>query len=452
MYEPYPVPELTREHQKFRYSSLWTFAKQDLRLLAFLLLIASLIGIGIGYFWILIFIAFAIFFVLQLRSLYLVNEWISNRPYDVPPNLDGIWGALLFNVYRAQRQERIVQAEMVGLIDRAQSSLVALAEAVVLIDESHQIEWWNPAAEKLLGIQPLDRGRNILTILRQPSFIEYFNHIDQAPDGLKMKSSAFEDHYVQVKMTRFGGESRLLVAYYVTRMHNLEQMRKDFVDNISHELRTPLTVLSGYIETFTDQEDLNPRWKRAFDQMQAQTKRMNALVNDLLLLSRLESNKQIAKNQIIEMPSLMNQLFDDAQAYNVDYGHTLNLEIDSHCDLIGSDMELASAFSNLITNAIKYTPKGGTITMGWHDDGVQGYFTVEDTGIGIDPKHLPRLTERFYRVDSARSRQTGGTGLGLAIVKHVLMQHGAHLEIESKENQGSTFKVVFPKERLYHMS
>ena len=452
MYEPYPVPELTREHQKFRYSSLWTFAKQDLRLLAFLLLIASLIGIGIGYFWILIFIAFAIFFVLQLRSLYLVNEWISNRPYDVPPNLDGIWGALLFNVYRAQRQERIVQAEMVGLIDRAQSSLVALAEAVVLIDESHQIEWWNPAAEKLLGIQPLDRGRNILTILRQPSFIEYFNHIDQAPDGLKMKSSAFEDHYVQVKMTRFGGESRLLVAYDVTRMHNLEQMRKDFVDNISHELRTPLTVLSGYIETFTDQEDLNPRWKRAFDQMQAQTKRMNALVNDLLLLSRLESNKQIAKNQIIEMPSLMNQLFDDAQAYNVDYGHTLNLEIDSHCDLIGSDMELASAFSNLITNAIKYTPKGGTITMGWHDDGVQGYFTVEDTGIGIDPKHLPRLTERFYRVDSARSRQTGGTGLGLAIVKHVLMQHGAHLEIESKENQGSTFKVVFPKERLYHMN
>ncbi|TCB35298.1 phosphate regulon sensor histidine kinase PhoR [Acinetobacter sp. ANC 4910] len=452
MYEPYPVPELAREHQKFRYSSLWIFAKQDLRLLAFLLLIASLIGFGIGYFWVCIFTAFTIFFGFQLRSLYLVNEWISNRPYDVPPNLNGIWGALLFNVYRAQRQERIVQAEMVGLIDRAQSSLVALAEAVVLIDESHQIEWWNPAAEKLLGIQSLDRGRNIMTILRQPSFIEYFKQSDQIPDGIKMKSSVFEDHYVQIKMTRFGGESRLLVAYDVTRMHNLEQMRKDFVDNISHELRTPLTVLSGYIETFTDQEDLNPRWKRAFEQMQAQTKRMNALVNDLLLLSRLENNKQIAKNQIIEMPSLMNQLFDDAQAYNVDYGHTLNLDIDSHCDLIGSDTELASAFSNLITNAIKYTPKGGTITMGWHDDGEQGYFTVQDTGIGIDPKHLPRLTERFYRVDSARSRQTGGTGLGLAIVKHVLMQHNAHLEIESKENQGSIFKVVFPKERLYHMS
>ena len=451
MYEPYPVPELAREHQHFRYSSLWTFAKQDLRLLLFFLLIASLIGFGVGYFWSCVFIAFVVFFALQLRSLYLVNDWISNRPYDVPPNLNGIWGALLFNVYRAQRQERIVQAEMVGLIDRAQSSLVALAEAVVLIDDQHQIEWWNPAAEKLLGISPLDRGRNLLAILRQPNFIEYFKHSDQAPDGIRLQVKMDEEHYVQVKLTRFGGESRLLVAYDITRMHNLEQMRKDFVDNISHELRTPLTVLSGYIETFTDQDDITPRWKRAFTQMQSQTKRMNALVNDLLLLSNLENNKKVAKNQIIDMANLMNQIFDDARAYNLDYGHTLNLDIDSHCDLIGSDMEIASAFSNLITNAIKYTPKGGIITIGWHEDGDHAYFTVQDTGIGINPKHLPRLTERFYRVDSARSRQTGGTGLGLAIVKHVLMQHGAYLEISSKENEGSSFTAVFPKERLYRM-
>ncbi|MEE1123027.1 MAG: DUF3329 domain-containing protein, partial [Acinetobacter pseudolwoffii] len=149
MYEPYPVPELAREHKRIRYSSLWDFAKQDLRLLAFFLIIASLIGFGIGYFWICIVIAFVAFFSTQMRSLYLVNEWISNRPYDVPPNIGGIWGALLFNVYRAQRQERIVQAEMVELIDRAQSSLVALQEAVVLIDENQQIEWWNPAAERL---------------------------------------------------------------------------------------------------------------------------------------------------------------------------------------------------------------------------------------------------------------------------------------------------------------
>ncbi len=447
-YEHYPVPDLVREQNANRHSPLWQLAKQDLRLLTFLLVIASFIGIGVGYFWSCIVIAFVLFFMQQLYSLYRVNDWIANRPYDRPPNLHGIWGALLFNVYRAQRQERIVQAEMVSLIDRAQSSLVALDEAVVLIDEQHQIEWFNPAAQRLLGIQMQDRGSNILNILRQPRFIEYFKYLD-AVDGIKIRSSLIEDQYVQIKITRFGGESRLLVAYDVTRVHNLEQMRKDFVDNISHELRTPLTVLSGYIETFTDQEQLNPRWKRAFEQMQSQTKRMNALVNDLLLLSHLESNKSMPKNQIIDMTTLMNQLFDDAQAYNVDYGHTLNLDIDSHCDLIGSDVEIASALSNLITNAIKYTPKGGIISIGWHEEGERALFSVQDNGIGIEPKHIPRLTERFYRVDSARSRETGGTGLGLAIVKHVLMQHGGHLEIESKLKQGSIFKAVFPKDRLY---
>lgn len=299
MYEPYPVPEQVREQKLSRYSSLWTFAKQDLRLLLFFLIIAGLVGLGIGYFWSCIFIAFVVFlhfscvlYIWSMTGLPIIHT-MSLEPQR---NL----GALLFNVYRAQRQERIVQAEMVGLIDRAQSSLVALAEAVVLIDDQHQIEWWNPAAERLLGISPLDRGRNLLTILRQPTFIEYFNNIDQAPDGIKLHSNLDDDRYVQVKLTRFGGESRLLVAYDVTRMHNLEQMRKDFVDNISHELRTPLTVLSGYIETFTDQEDINPRWKRAFDQMQSQTKRMNALVNDLLLLSNLENNKKIAKIRLLK--------------------------------------------------------------------------------------------------------------------------------------------------------
>lgn len=221
MYEPYPTPEISHEHKNYRYSSLWDYAKQDLRILLFFLIIASLVGFGIGHFWGCIAAAFILFVVMQLRALYLVNDWIANRPYEVPPNLNGIWGALLFNIYRSQRQERVVQAEMVGLIDRAQSSLVALAEAVVLTDELHQIEWWNPAAERLLGIQELDRGRNILGILRQPAFVEYFNNMEQQPDGIKLKSSLHEDRYVQIKLTRFGLESRLVVAYDVTRVHNL---------------------------------------------------------------------------------------------------------------------------------------------------------------------------------------------------------------------------------------
>ncbi len=447
------LPDDNQDEQPLeQYSALKSYISEDLKKLALILIVSGLIGLGVGYFLPCIALGVLIFFALQFRSLYIVNQWISQHTYESPPDLGGVWGALLFNVYRSQRHERFLQAEMVGLIDRVQSSLMALEEAVVLIDEQHCLEWWNPAAEQLLGLRLGDRKRQILTILRNPKFIQYFNQVNDFPDGLVMESSFREGNYIQVKLTRFGYESRLLLAYDVTRIRKLEQMRKDFVDNVSHELRTPLTVLSGYIETFTENDELPTRWKRAFDQMQQQTRRMNALVNDLLLLSRLENETLKAKNQIIDMAELMNQLFDDTQGYNTEYGHTLNLNLESHHDLIGSDMELASAFGNLITNAIKYTPPHGTITISWQDRGDEAVFSVQDTGIGINPSHIPRLTERFYRVDSGRSRETGGTGLGLAIVKHVLAQHDAHLEIESKEQLGSIFKAVFPKHRLHHSS
>ena len=325
---------------------------------------------------------------------------------------------------------------------------MALEEAVVLIDEEHCLEWWNPASERLLGLKLGDRRRQVLTILRNPDFIKYFNNVADHPNGLILQSTFQEGRFIQVKITRFGYESRLLVAYDVTHIRKLEQMRKDFVDNISHELRTPLTVLSGYIETLSDNDDMPQRWRRAFDQMHQQARRMNALVNDLLLLSRLENESSKSKNQIVNMAELMNQLFDDAQGYNTEFGHSVHLNLESHNDIIGSDIELASAFGNLITNAIKYTPNNGDITISWQDRGDVSIFSVQDTGIGISPEHIPRLTERFYRVDSGRSRETGGTGLGLAIVKHVLAQHEAHLEIESQEQMGSTFKAVFPKHRL----
>ncbi|KAA8733677.1 phosphate regulon sensor histidine kinase PhoR [Acinetobacter qingfengensis] len=437
------------DSQHERYSALKTYISEDIRKLALILIIAGFIGLGINYFILCICLGLIVFFALQLRSLYLVNQWISQHSNEPPPDLSGVWGALLFNVYRAQRRERTMQAEMVGLIDRAQSSLMALEEAVVLVDEQHYLEWWNPAAERLLGLKFGDRKRPVQTIMRNPEFIKYFNHVNDFPDGLVIESSLAAGRYTQIKITRFGYDSRLLVAYDVTRIRKLEQMRKDFVDNVSHELRTPLTVLSGYLETLYENDEMPQRWRRAFDQMQQQTRRMNALVNDLLLLSRLESESLQSKNQIIDMAELMNQLFDDAQGYNTEYGHTLNLNLESHNDLIGSDMELASAFGNLITNAIKYTPPHGTVTISWQDRGEEAIFSVQDTGIGINSLHLPRLTERFYRVDSGRSRETGGTGLGLAIVKHVLAQHDAYLEVESKEQLGSIFRAVFPKHRLH---
>lgn len=440
--------DIQDEQHTEQHSALKNYISEDIRRLILILIISGLIGLGIGHFILFIALGLMFFFALQFRSLYLVNQWISQHSNEPPPELSGIWSALLFNVYRAQRRERTLQAEMVGLIDRAQSSLMALEEAVLLIDEDHCLEWWNPASERLLGLKLGDRRRQVLTILRNPEFIKYFNHVEDHPNGLILQSTLQEGRFIQVKITRFGYESRLLVAYDVTHIRKLEQMRKDFVDNISHELRTPLTVLSGYIETLSDNDDMPQRWRRAFDQMHQQARRMNALVNDLLLLSRLENESSKTKNQIVNMAELMNQLFDDAQGYNTEFGHSVHLNLDSHNDIIGSDIELASAFGNLVTNAIKYTPNNGDITISWQDRGDVSIFSVQDTGIGISPEHIPRLTERFYRVDSGRSRETGGTGLGLAIVKHVLAQHEAHLEIESQEQMGSTFKAIFPKHRL----
>lgn len=420
----------------------------DLRRCVFVLFIGMVIGFITHHLWLCLFLSLLLFLLLQLRSLYVIYNWIRYHPEETPPELSGIWGSLLYNVYRSQRREKRAQAELLSVINRAQSSVSALEEAVVLIDHLNHLEWWNPAAEAVLGLRMGDQGRNVLNIIRHPDFVRYFENIHEFPDGVKLNSWVQPDHYIQCELTLFGQQNRLLLAYDITRLHNLEQMRKDFVDNISHELRTPLTVLSGYLEMFSDQDDINPRWRRAFEQMQQQTRRMNALVNDLLLLSRLENEGLETKSQLIDMPTLLSDLFYDAQAYNTEYGHALNLSIDSHMQLLGSEKEISSAFGNLITNAIKYTPKGGVITIGWSDDGEHGFFSVQDNGIGIEPRHIARLTERFYRVDSARSRDTGGTGLGLAIVKHVLAQHDAYLQITSAPNKGSTFKAVFPQSRL----
>ncbi|MEC7119543.1 MAG: phosphate regulon sensor histidine kinase PhoR [Pseudomonadota bacterium] len=428
--------------------SLIEFVKEDISRLFVLVVALGAVGWWLGSIWLGVVAALLLFLIWQTRSLYQLYGWIRFNPNDRPPDLSGVWAALVYNVYRIQLSERRARDNLLNIMDRARISVSALEEAVVLVDSHGLLEWWNPAAERLLGFRTGDQGSHILNLIRMPDFARYFES-DQSSEGIKLESWVQPNRFLQCEVTHFGQNDRLLIVYDITRLHQLEQMRKDFVDNISHELRTPLTVLSGYLETFLDQDDLNPRWRRGFGQMQQQTRRMTSLVNDLLLLSRLENEGIKTSTQLIDMPSLMGQLFADAEAYNNEHGHILNLEIDSHRNLLGSEKELSSAFGNLITNAIKYTPRGGTITVRWADQGEQAYFSVTDTGIGIDPQHIPRLTERFYRVDSGRSRETGGTGLGLAIVKHVLMQHGAHLEVVSAEGKGSTFKAVFPVARIH---
>ncbi|WP_410209403.1 phosphate regulon sensor histidine kinase PhoR [Aquirhabdus sp.] len=428
-------------------TSLLDFVYQDLLRLIGLVLIFFCIGWVVGMPWLAVLLALFLFLLLQWYSLYRLYRWMQHTPDQEPPELGGVWSALLYNITRIQISEHRSRKNLLGVISRAQTSVAALEEAVVLIDASSLIEWWNPAAEKILGLKSGDQGRNILNFCRAPEFVSYYQQGNYSQE-IKLKSWINEARYFQCKLTRFGQNDRLLVAYDVTRLHNLELMRKDFVDNVSHELRTPLTVLSGYLETYMDQDDLNPRWRRGFEQMRQQTTRMTNIVKDLLLLSRLENSSAQTERKVIDMPYLLNKIFDDAQAYNAEFKHELNLEIESFRSILGAEQELTSAFTNLITNAIKYTPKGGIIRVRWFDDGDDCCFSVTDNGIGIESHHINRLTERFYRVDSDRSRDTGGTGLGLAIVKHVMLQHEGRLEITSKREQGSTFLCRFPKERL----
>lgn len=412
---------------------------------------ASLIGLLIGALFGHHLLGFAAGLVLYqvyfLWSLQRFKTWATRHSHEPPPNLETNLDAIANHLYHVNRQEEKAHQQTINLVRKIRSSLGALQDAVVLIDNNNCIEWWNQAAAQILKLTAPDQGRHILTILRSPSFHDYYQHIDQFIDGIRLTGLSDNNRFYQCEITPFGQE-KLMIIYDVTRMQHLEQMRKDFVANVSHELRTPLTVIMGYVETLSEQPDINPRWQRALNQMMQQSQRMNNIINDLLLLSRLENQEKPKAVTNIDMPKLLTQLFDDAQIYNKSFDHLIHLHIDSQQHIWGYEDYLRSALSNLITNAMKYTPAGGEISISWYklEEGV--YFSVEDNGIGIEPHHIDRLTERFYRVDSGRSRNTGGTGLGLAIVKHVLYQHGAKLNVTSKVGKGSTFTIVFPLECL----
>lgn len=327
-------------------------------------------------------------------------------------------------------------------LKKIRSALRALRDAVILLDDDDGLQWWNQAAEDLLLLQSTDQSKSIFDFIKVPEFRQYYQGTIAADDGVHIASWRDPNRYLKCELTPFGDE-KLLIIYDVTRLQHLEQMRRDFVANVSHELRTPLTVLMGYLENFSDQPDMPSQWRRGFELMTQQTARMNRVVNDLLLLSRIEI-EETHELHYIDMTKLLTQVYDDAQAYNQEYEHTLHLQIDTYEGLYGSEMYLNSALSNLVINAIKYTPKQGNIIISWTKTPAGCQFAVTDNGIGIAPNHVARLTERFYRVDSGRSRATGGTGLGLAIVKHVLYQYHTTLQIESTEGLGSTFSAVFP--------
>lgn len=386
--------------------------------------------------------ALAWFLFRQLKELSRLRHWLLSTDQEVPES-DGAWDDVFRDIYLLRRNERRARDNLLSIIERARASVSALDEAVVLIDNQGNLEWWNPAAVTLLGFRPEDLGQPVINLVRAPSFIRYFKQ-NTYDEDLKVASQRHAGRQLQFEITQFGDNDRLMIVYDITRLHNLEQMRKDFVANVSHELRTPLTVLSGYLETLLDQpEGIEPRWLRALGQMSQQATRMNNLVNDLLLLSRLENQPEDREPSTVSVPKLLKQIHHDALALAAPKQQTVTLECEPGLCLLGIENDLRSAFSNLVTNAVKYTPNAGTIAVRWWSDSKGAYFSVSDNGLGIDEIHLSRLTERFYRADAARSTATGGTGLGLAIVKHVLMQHKATLDIHSELGRGSRFTCSF---------
>ena len=385
------------------------------------------------------------FHLRQLRALY---QWLTLRPQEEPPVASGLWGELFDRLYRYQKRQALTQQRLRATLQRIQESSEAMRDSVVMLDRHGDLEWWNSAAERMLGLKPqLDRGQHITNLLRDPRFVDYFHGRDYR-EPLTLPSPIDETLILQFQITLYGDDERLVMARDITRLHRLEQMRRDFVANVSHELRTPLTVLAGYLETYEDMAgQLPPRMGRGLSQMKAQTDRMQNLVNDLLLLSRLEIDQGGRDDAPLAMGDLLEAVKNDAAALS-EGRQSISVEIDEARALVGSEKEIRSALSNLAFNAVRYAGKDRHIVLRWRPHGEGACLEVEDDGEGIDPIHLPRLTERFYRVDKGRSTATGGTGLGLAIVKHVLLRHAGRLEISSRPGQGATFRCLFPAERL----
>ncbi len=384
----------------------------------------------------------------HLRQIARLVYWVQHPSLDTVPETFGSWELVFNHLYQMVREQTRSQQKLTNALDRFVSAGEAMPDGVVVLNEKNRIEWCNPVAMRQLNLdRRKDIGQQISYLVRSPDFGEYLQRQDFS-QPLSLRAGRNQELLLSVQLVPFDVSRKLLISRDVTQLERVQTVLRDFVANVSHELRTPLTVVGGFLETLLDLEDPDPAALRRYMQMmQAQTERMKRLVEDLLTLSRLESNAHSAPEERINMPALLQSLLVEAQGLSQGR-HQIELAATGDSWLVGSADELHSAFGNLISNAVRYTPEGGMIRLAWASDRNGGLFSVTDSGIGIEARHISRLTERFYRVDRGRSRETGGTGLGLAIVKHVLARHQATLEISSEPGRGSRFAVRFPAQRL----
>ncbi len=415
-------------------------------------LLAAVVCVPVGVFlaawagWALFALSLFLQLYHQFCQLERLEKW-TREPFP-DDTLEGVgtWNLVFGRLYRHEKALNEQLAERDQEIALLVAAAQALIDGVVLLDAGNQILFCNTTAESQLGlVARSDQGQHIANLVRQPEFVAYLN-AEEFERPLVFRSERFAERVLSIHIIPYGVNQRLMQIKDISRSERVDRMRRDFVANVSHELRTPLTVLAGFVETLQEIEVEPEERKRYLDMMAEQSKRMQSIVQDLLTLSAIESAPP-PDDEIVDMARMIDKLYRDAEALS-EGRHHLIVDADGQGDLRGSETELASAFGNLVSNAVRYTPAGGTIRLQWRVSPAGAEFAVMDNGLGIDPKHIPRLTERFYRVDRSRSRDSGGTGLGLAIVKHALNRHQAILEIKSAPGAGSRFAARFPASRV----
>jgi two-component system phosphate regulon sensor histidine kinase PhoR len=380
----------------------------------------------------------------QLSYLHQLGEWLNDPQSGRLPDGWGVWTDAFARLYRMRREDERNQAELAEWLARFRQAMHLLPEGVAIMDDVLFLEWCNPAAERHLGLTiERDKGLRVTNLVRHPDFIDYIilGRYEQ-PLTLSLRGRKIE-----CRIIPFENRRQILVTHDATDAERIEAMRRDFIANASHELRTPLTVIVGFLEIAMSDPGLDAATRTAhLTLMTEQAERMQRLIGDMLQLSRLESDEFPLRRERVDVAALIESVALEARALSGGK-HEIVAEVDGP-DIMGSMEELRSAFANLASNAVRYSPRGGRITLSWRRGADDLQFSVTDRGIGIDPQHISRLTERFYRVDKSRSRETQGTGLGLAIVKHVLLRHGGRLKINSTPGQGSTFTASLPNTSL----
>jgi two-component system phosphate regulon sensor histidine kinase PhoR len=421
---------------------------QSVSRLGMALLVAFLVGLATGHIAFAFAIVLALYAGIQLWNLVRFEHWLRRRRIENPPDVSGLWGEVVAIVSRIYRRKQFHRARVTALLREFRRLTTAMPEGAVLLGPEHEILWFNRRAAEWLGLRrKRDFGIRVENLVRHPDFVEYLR--DGVPaDGVVVQDAGDVNRWFSFHVVRTGmAERQLLMVRDVSREQQLQSMRRDFVANASHELRSPLTVITGYLDALADDQKLDPTWSAPILEMRRQAERMSTIIRDLLELSKLESGERPLDAEPVDIPGMLALLRKETLALE-HRPREVRLKLDSGSWLKGVESELHSIVSNLLSNAVKYTPPQGEIELRWWTDAEGGHICVSDTGVGIAPEHIPRLTERFYRVDSGRSRDLGGSGLGLAIVRHALQRHEASLTIDSVEGSGSTFTCHFALARV----